>query len=58
MAAGQHHNAYEKQAQKEKLDQIAMLFAAMAASQSITVHHVQQLLADLMGKPQQRIHCL
>jgi len=49
MAAWQHYNAYAKQAQKEKLDQIAMLFAAMAASQSVTTHHVQQLLADLTG---------
>lgn len=49
IAAWHHYNAYEKQAQKEKLDQIAMLFAAMAASQSVTIHHVQQLLADLTG---------
>ena len=54
LAAWQHYNAYEIQAKKENLDEMARLFAAMAASQSVMTGHFQRLLIDLKGD---RKHC-
>ena len=50
LAAWQHYKAYETQARKENLDEIARLFAAMAASQSVMTGHFQRLLVDLKGE--------
>ncbi len=55
LSAWQHYNAYEIQARKENLDEIARLFAAMAASQSVRTGHFERLLIDLKGD---RKHCL
>jgi len=47
LAAWHHYYAYEIQARKENLDEMARLFAAMAASQSVITGHFQRLLVDL-----------
>jgi len=47
LSAWQHYQAYEIQAKKENLDEMARLFAAMAASQSVMTGHFQRLLVDL-----------
>ena len=49
LAAWHHYKAYEIQARNENLDQMARLFAAMAASQSVMTGHFQRLLVDLEG---------
>ncbi|MDX2454217.1 ferritin family protein [Desulfosarcina sp.] len=49
LSAWQHYQAYEIQAKKENLDEMARLFAAMAASQSVMTGHFHRLLVDLKG---------
>ena len=49
LSTWQHYKAYEIQAKKENLDEMARLFAAMAASQSVMTGHFQWLLVDLKG---------
>ena len=49
LSAWQHYQAYEIQAKKENLDEMARLFAAIAASQSVMTGHFHRLLVDLKG---------
>ena len=49
LATWHHLKAYELQAKNENLDEMAKLFAAMAASQSVITDHFHLLLADLGG---------